>query len=114
MRPQRWDEQRCWKVRHREVHRLAELFERNLGNVDQSLYVFQQVAQRALQLFGLWGKRHGRPVSLEQRVVEQRAQSVERMAGRRLSQEQTCGGTCDAPLVQQRIEHDEQVEVDRP
>ena len=59
------------------------------------------------------GRLHAAVAPHEQRVVEQAAQAVERLAHGRLAQPVALGGAGDVALRHQRVEHDQEVEVDR-
>src|ERR1700692_3121378 len=59
------------------------------------------------------GRLHAAIAPDEQRVVEQAAQAVERLAHRRLAKPIALGRSGDVTLGHQRIEHDQQVEIDR-
>lgn len=68
---------------------------------------------RALQRQRPGRRLHAAAHAHQQRVAEQLAQAVERVAHRRLAEGQALGGTGDIALAQQGVEHTQQVEIER-
>ena len=58
------------------------------------------------------GRLHPAVAAFEQRVVEQVAQPVERLAHRRLADPVVPGGAGDVPFGHQGVEHDQEIEID--
>jgi two-component system response regulator AtoC len=78
---------------------------------DQRLDVGQALAERARQLQRQARGHHPAATAHEQVIVEHAAQPRQRPADRRLGQPQTPGGRGDAPLVDERLQRGEEVQV---
>ncbi|KAF1857280.1 hypothetical protein Lal_00014514 [Lupinus albus] len=73
----------------------------------------QQVAQGFCQALGARRRLHPVAGAHEQRVAHQRAQPAQRVADRRLADAQRLGRAGNVAGLQQRVEHLDQVEVER-
>jgi hypothetical protein len=72
----------------------------------------QCLAQRLDQALGQRGWRQGAAAAYEQRIAKQRAQPPERVAHRRLGEIEPLCRPADAAFGDDRLEDDQQVEVD--
>jgi hypothetical protein len=79
----------------------------------QTLQLRQQRRQRLPQ--GIRARRQHRAAgpAHQQRIAQQRAQAAERAAHRRLAEPDRLARACRVAVVQQRVEHRQQVEIDR-
>ncbi len=96
-----------------DAHGPADFGKGLLRRIDDGGDAGEQGLQRIAQGFGLRRQAHAALAALQQGIVEQVAAAVERAGRRRLGEVQPGGGARDMRLVQQRIQHDEEVEVDR-
>jgi hypothetical protein len=96
-----------------DAHGLADVGERLLRGIDDGGDADEQVLQRVAQGFRLRCQPHAALAALQQGIGEEMAAAVQRAGGGRLRQVQFGGGARDMRLVEQGVEDDEQVEVDR-
>ena len=97
--------------RHREAG-FAQCRVEALALLDQRTEGLQRLAQRLDQAFGERRRRQVAALADEQRIVEQLAQSRQRVADRRLREVEPLGGPADAAFGDDRVEHDQEVEID--
>jgi len=79
---------------------------------EYGLHLSQRLGQRSLERRGARCQLHAGANANEQRIVEQGTQTPERVTRCRLRQADSTRGAADVALDEQRIERDEQVEVD--
>jgi hypothetical protein len=112
------------ELRHqRDFERIAQADAEHalgLGGVERRLRM-QRLLQReqqrlddARELERAGRRRHAVRGAHEQFVAQRHAQALERAAQRRLADEQALGRARDAAFVQQRVEHQQQVQVEPP
>ena len=77
-----------------------------------ALDLAQHLAQRLRQFGGAWRRLHAARRPHQQFVLEHRAQPVERVAHRRLTEADAVRRLGDVTLGQQCVQRDEQIEVD--
>ncbi|MCY1547765.1 hypothetical protein D9M68_838380 [compost metagenome] len=99
-------------IGHRDAETLAAARRVEGFTCREALFdLLQRRADRCLQGQSTWRWLHAATNANQQRVVEQFAQAIERVAHRRLTEGQTLGGARDIVLAQQGVEHAQQVEV---
>ena len=81
--------------------------------LDQPVDVGDQLLHRRGELEPLGRGQHPAGGAQQQRIAEERAQPAERRAHRRLRKVQPARRARDVALAQQRVERDQEVEVDR-
>lgn len=91
---------------------LANLGQRLRGQPDHGFDPGQHVVQWTGQALGLWRRHEAIAMPDQDRIVEQHAQSLERIAERRLREADTFGRLADVAFREQRLQHHQQIEVD--
>lgn len=91
---------------------LGDLRLEALRVIEDGAELLQRFAQRVDQPLGQRRGHHLVALAFEQRVVEQVAQARQRMADRRLREVQLLGRLGDAALGVDRVQHDQQVQID--
>ncbi|UGY13216.1 hypothetical protein HAP48_0032105 [Bradyrhizobium septentrionale] len=109
-RAQHWRLEIVAQADHEPLRRLRRIEAVGVGQ--RRLQAVERLAHRGDDLACQRRRRHHVVAAHEQRIVEHRAQPAQRMAHRGLCQIEAEAGPADAALGIDRVEHDEQVQVD--